>query len=184
MARNLRLRIQMLHLAMWMFSNHFFLILGPINCFSHFSILHSYVIDLERCHVFFCFLVLAHLPLIVSDSIKNVLIHSEPNSDFVSVALSQTFLPRFTHHSSDDFPNKFKMVRIWSLESLLKHDFNLKSLASHPSPPLPQQLLSPAQSWRNFAPAKTSLYLLPQQLKTSMEQSSKTNTFTLKRFSL
>lgn len=75
------------------------------------------------------------------------------------------------------------MVCVWSLESLCKHVFNPESLIAHPSPPPPQQLLSLAESWAISAPTETSFYLLPQQVKTSMDQSLKPNTSVLKRFS-
>lgn len=65
----------------------------------------------------------------------------------------------------------------------LQHVFNPKSLIVHPSPPPPpQQLLSLAQSWRISVPTETSFYLLPQQVKTSMDHSLKPNTSVLKCF--
>lgn len=64
------------------------------------------------------------------------------------------------------------------------HAFNPEPLIAHPSPPPPpRQLLSLARAWRISAPTETSFYLLPQQVKTSMEQSLAPNTSVLQRFS-
>lgn len=76
------------------------------------------------------------------------------------------------------------MDRVCCFKSLSRHVFNPESLIPHPSPPPPpQHLLYLAQSWRISAPTETLFYLLPQQVKTSMDQRLKPNTSVLKYFS-
>lgn len=77
----------------------------------------------------------------------------------------------------------FRSSCVWSFKG---HAFNPEPLIAHPSPPLPppRQLLSLWPGPGGYLHRlKHRFYLLPQQVKTSMEQSLAPNTSVLQRFS-